>query len=132
MVHDLWFSAGVQEREREEPVNTSTHFEDVPACEIATVVKELFVHLMGLRTKYPRERVLIQKIDVKSAFRYISVDPAGVPAFAFIVKGFLAANLRLQCGWRGSPGLFGLFALAIEKRAQAYDNTVGDIHALWD
>ncbi|CAM9869003.1 unnamed protein product, partial [Pylaiella littoralis] len=92
----------------------STYFDEIPECEMATVMKEFLVRLIGLRAKFPRERILIQKMDVKSAFRQIPVDPAGAPAFAYIVRGFLVVDLRLQFGWRGSPGWFGVVASAIE------------------
>lgn len=60
----------------EQPVNHSTYIEDIPACEMETVMKEILVRFIGLRAKYPRAQILIQKMDVQSAFRQIPVDPA--------------------------------------------------------
>lgn len=46
----------------------------------AAVVEEIDTRLMGLQEKYLRERILIHKMDVKSAFRQVPVDPTGAPA----------------------------------------------------
>ena len=81
---------------------------------MATVMKEVLERFLGLRARYPRKTILLQKMDVKSAFRQIPVDPAGAPAFAYVVGEFLVVDLRLQFGWRGSPGWWGLVASAIE------------------
>ena len=78
------------------------------------LMNELLVRFLGLRRKCPKKRILIQKMDVCSAFRQIPVDPAGAPAFAYVLEDFLVADLRLQFGWRGSPGWFGVVASAIE------------------
>ena len=42
---------------------------------------------------------MIQKIEVKSAFRQVGVDPAGVVNFKHVL-----VDLRTQFGWRGNPG----------------------------
>lgn len=53
-------------------------------------------------------------MDVKSAFRQLPEDPSGAPAFRYVVGDFLVVDLRLQFGWRRSPGWWELAASMIE------------------
>ena len=84
MIHDLSFVVDTEEAGGS-PVNPSTYFEEIPECEMAIVMKEFLVRFLGLRAKYPQSRILIQKMDVKSASRQIPVDLGGAPAFAYVV-----------------------------------------------
>lgn len=119
VIHDLSFQVD-SKAVGEEPVNRSTYFSEVPECEMASVMRELLVRFLGLRKKYPDTRILIQKMDVCSAFRKIPVDPAGAPAFGYVLEDVLVVDMRLQFGWRGSSGWFGVVASAIEH---AHRNT---------
>lgn len=58
--------------------------------------------------------LVFQEMDLKGAFRCVAADPARAPAFACMIEEFIVVDLRLQFGWRGSPGWFGLVAGAIE------------------
>ena len=54
---------------------------------------------MGLRVKFGRKkRIPIQRMDVKSAFRQVGVDPAGAVAFKYVQGDHLFVDLRLQYG----------------------------------
>lgn len=98
VAHDLSFPAGWMELDGEQPVNTSTYFEDIPEYEKATVMKEVSVRLIGLRVQYPREGIPGQKMDVKRVLRQTPVSPAGAPAFSYVVWDFLVVDLRLHTG----------------------------------
>ena len=57
----------------------------------------------------------MQKMDVKSALRQVGVDPAGVVNFGYVLGNYLFIDLRLQFGWRGGPGWWGVVASAIQQ-----------------
>ena len=52
--------------------------------------------------------MLIQKMDVESEFRQAGVDPAGAVNFGYFLGGYLFVDHRMQFGWRGSPGRWGV------------------------
>ena len=52
---------------------------------------------------------------MKSAFRQVGVDPAGAVNFGYVLGDHLFINPRLQFGWRGSPGWWGVLANAIQQ-----------------
>lgn len=95
-------------------VNATTKFDEVPECLLGQVMNKILTRIVGLRKKFPSLPILVQKMDLKGAFRQIPVDPAGAAAFAYVFGEFVVVDLRLQFGWRGSPGWFGLAAGAIE------------------
>ena len=65
--------------------------------------------MLELRDKLGRgRRVLIQKMDAKSVFRQVEVDPAGPVNFGYVLGEYLLVDLRLQFGWGGSPGWWGV------------------------
>ena len=71
---------------------------------------------LGLRGKFGTgRRILIPKMDVKSAFRQVGVDPAGAANFGYGRRRYFFIDLRLQFGWRGSPGWYGVIASAIQQ-----------------
>ena len=39
------------------------------------------------------KRILMQKIDVKRAFRQVGVDPAGAAIFGYVLAGYLFIDL---------------------------------------
>lgn len=94
--------------------------------ELGQVLNNVLTRVVGLRKKFPGVPILIQKMDLKGAFRQILTDPAGAAAFAYVVGEFVVVDLRLQFGWRGSPGWFGLAAGAIEhaQRGTTEDSAV--------
>lgn len=53
--------------------------------------------------------------DARTVFRQLPVDPAGAPAFGYVVgDSSVTADLRLHFGWRDSPRWWGLAASVIE------------------
>ena len=60
-------------------------------------------------------RILIQKLDAKSAFKQVRVDPSKAANVGYGRKAYLFIDLRLQFGWRGSPGRCGMIATAISE-----------------
>ena len=60
-------------------------------------------------------RILIQKLDVKSAIRQVGVDPAKAANVGYGRREYLFIDLLLQFGWRGSPERWGMIASAISK-----------------
>ena len=99
-------------------VNSTTDWDEIPTCALAGVMHEVVQGVLGLRFKFgDRARILIQKMDVKNAFREIPVDPDGARVFGYVLGEFLFVDLRLQFGWRGSPGWWGVISAAM-KHAQ--------------
>ena len=86
-------------------VNKTTYWDQIPECHLADVVLQLVRRIWGLRDKSWRERrILLQTMDVTSAFRPVGVDPAGAVNFGYVLRDCLFVDLGLQFGWRGSPG----------------------------
>ena len=54
-------------------------------------------------------------MDLKNGFRQVRVDPAGAAAFGYVLGDHLFVDLRLQFGWRGSPGWWWVIASAIQQ-----------------
>ena len=71
-------------------------------------------------------------MDVKNAFRQIPVDPDGAAIFGYVLGEYLFVDLRLQFGWRVSPGWWGVISAAMQhvqrntKRASASFSQAGD------
>ena len=77
---------------------------------------EVITRILGLRAKYgTQKRILLQKIDVKSAFRQVGVAPDRAAAFVYSLEHLAFDDLRWQFGWRGSPGWSGVVASAIQE-----------------
>ena len=96
-------------------------------------MREVIQRVLGLRAKFgDRARFLIKKINVKNAFRQVPVDPDGAAAFGYVLGQYLIVDLRLQFGWRGSPGWWGVISAAIQRaqrnttRASASFSQAGD------
>ena len=68
-------------------------------------MREVLQRVLGLRAKYgDRARILIKQMNVKNAFRQIPVYLDGAAAFGYVLGRHFTVDLRLQFGWRGSPG----------------------------
>ena len=77
---------------------------------------EIITRILGLRAKYgTQKRILLQTMDVKSASRQVGVAPDRAAAFAYRLEDLVFVDLRLQFGWRGSPGWWGVVASAIQE-----------------
>ena len=59
-------------------------------------------------------RIVLCRVDVQEAFRQVLVDPVGASVFGYVTGGRVFVDLRLQFGWRNSPGYWGLLASALE------------------
>ena len=77
---------------------------------LAGVMHEVLQSVLGLRVMFgDQERILIQTLDVKNAFRRIPVDPDGAAAFRYVLGGYRFVDFRLQCS--GSEAVRGSRAL---------------------
>ena len=54
-------------------------------------------------------------MDMKSVFRQDGADPAGAADFGYVLGEYLLMDMRLQLGWRGSPGWWGVIASAVQQ-----------------
>ena len=59
------------------------------------------------------ERILIQKMYLKSAFRRVGVDPMGEVNVVYVFGAYLFIGMRLLVGWRGGAGCWGVITVAI-------------------
>lgn len=77
----------------------------VSGCELHGITDVILKRVLGLRAKFRvDERILIQKMDAKSAFREVGVDLDNASRLAFRLGQFLFIDFRLQFRWRGSQG----------------------------
>ena len=111
IIHDLTFARAGDRTS----VNGDTDFDSAPQCELGHVLREVLLRVLFLRqTHGSRARILLCRVDVKDAFRQVLVDPAGAPTFGYVFGDHVVVDLRLQFGWRNSPGFWGLMASALE------------------
>ena len=86
----------------------TTYWDQIPECPLADVTLQIVRRILGLRDKFGTGRSIpTQKMDVKSALCQVGVDPAGAVNFGYVLGGDRFVELRLQFGWRGSPGWRG-------------------------
>ena len=77
-------------------VNATTEWSKIPKCELSEVMKDIIKRILRLRATFgTNRRILIQKMDVKSAFRKIGVDPVGAASFGYVVQDYLVVDMRL-------------------------------------
>jgi hypothetical protein len=77
------------------------------------VWKLLLTDLWRMRQRDPRKRIVGSKMDVKSAYRQVMAALNGV-LLAYVLDGVLVVDLRLEFGWRSSPGWWEVFGHALE------------------
>ena len=65
-------------------------------------------------------RILLAKMDTKSAFRQVFVEAKKSPTFSYVFGDFVIIDRCLQFGWTSSPSLWGVCAAAVEH---AHNNT---------
>ena len=89
VIHDLTFGGQANAREgggggrqgsvpvpEDGSVNADIDWQKVPECQLAGVMMEVITRILGLRAKYgTQKRILLQTMDVKSAFRQVGVAP---------------------------------------------------------
>ena len=114
IVHEMTFG-GIREKGEGGPVNETTEWSKIHECELAEVMNDIVKRILRLRVKFSTGgRILIQEMDVNSAFRQIGVDPAGAAAFGYVVADYIAVDMRLQFGWRRSPRWWWVVASAMQ------------------
>ena len=106
IIHDLTFSSSQYACS----VNDDTGFAQAPPVELGRVLRNIIGRIMFLRRRFgPRARIVLSKIDVTEAFRQVSVQWAGSPAFGYVFRELVVADRRLQFGWRSSPVFLFVF-----------------------
>ena len=69
-------------------------WQQVPECRLAGVMTEVITRILGLRAKYgTQKRILLQKMDVKSAFRQVGDVPDRPAAFAYRLEDLVFVDL---------------------------------------
>ena len=62
-------------------------------------------NVLYLRRKYGvGARIILSKMDVEDAFRQVVVEWERSPMFGYVFRDLVVVNMRLQFGWRNSPG----------------------------
>ena len=84
-------------------VNDRTLFELAPRCEIDKVFDNVVNRVWQCRQQWPVMPIMIQKCDVTSAFRQVAVNLDGT-LLGYMYGDNVIIDLRLQFGWRSSPG----------------------------
>ena len=66
---------------------------------------------------------------VRSAFRQMAVTPEGAASFGYVLREYLLIYLRLQFGWKGRPGWWGVIASAIQQTQRQTTKASGTVLA---
>ena len=91
IIHDLIFSTSVP------GVNADTDLSSAPACKLGHVLRGIIWRILDLRRpSVPITRILLNKTDVKDAFRQIAVEWSRCPLFGYAFYGFTVVDRRLQ------------------------------------
>ena len=101
MIYDLRFArAGGHSS-----VNDDIGFSSAPSCNLGHVLRDVLLGVLFLRQMHgPTARIVLCRVNVKDAFGQVLVDPVGAPVFGYAMGGYVVVDLRLQFGWRDSPG----------------------------
>jgi hypothetical protein len=84
-------------------VNEDTDFESAPPVRCGTVINDIITRLWQLRQRYTHLPIVIGKMDVTAAFRQVRAATSGI-LFGYVFGDVVVVDLRLQFGWRCSPG----------------------------
>ena len=77
--------------------NETTYWHQIQECYLVGVMGQMIKRVLGLRDKFGiGRRVLIQKMDVKSIFRQMAVDPAGAAKVGYVIGGYLFIDVSTQ------------------------------------
>ena len=95
-------------------VNETTCWDQITECHLADMMLQIVRRILRLKDKLGSGS-RIQEMDVKSAFRQVGGDPAGAMNFVYVLGDNLFVDLRMQFGWRESPGWRGVIASAIQQ-----------------
>ena len=111
IIHDLTFARATGRTS----VNGDTDFDSAPPSELGHVLREVLLEVVFLRQPHGSSApILVCRVDVKSAFRQVLVDPAGAPVFGYVFGDRVVVDLREQFGWRNRPGFWVFMASALE------------------
>lgn len=108
-------------------MNGDTGFESAPPRNIGNVSLSIVWRILCLRREFGiSARILLSKMNVKDAFRQITINSHRSPVFGFTFEKLVGVGRRLQFGWRNNPGLWCLFADALEHshKNTTFDNAV--------
>ena len=64
-------------------------------------------------------RIVLCRVHVKKALRQVLVDPVGASVFGYVTGGRVVVDLRLQFGWRNSPGYWACWLPRMSKLTPA-------------
>ena len=79
------------------------------------MLRDVLLRVLFLRQMHgPTAKIVLSCVDVKDAFRQVLVDPVGAPVFGYGMGEYVVVDLRLQFGWRNSPGFWGLMSPALK------------------
>ena len=79
-----------------ESVNADTDRHKIPEWRLAGVITHIITRILGLRAKFgTQKRILLQKMDVKSAFRQVVVAPDRAVAFAYHLEDLMFVDFLL-------------------------------------
>ena len=75
-------------------MNETACWDQILECHLADVMRQIMREILGARAKFGRgRRILIQKMDVKGAFRQVGVDPSAVVNFEYVL-GVTCSSIR--------------------------------------
>lgn len=66
------------------------------------------------RPSGPLTRIMLSKIDLNNAFRKIPAEWSSCPLFGYAFHELIVGELRLQCFWQNSPGVWCLVFATLE------------------
>ena len=113
VINDLSFN--LFNRAKKGDLNAKTDVNSVPPSLFAKALPEFLKELVSLRAENPKLRLLMATINVNDVYRNVRIDPNQAHSFCYTVGDLVVIDFRLTFGWTGSPGNFGVMALAAEN-----------------
>ena len=96
-VHDSPLSSTPEQLDGRGRGNETTYWHQIQECYLVGVMGQMIKRVLGLRDKFGiGRRVLIQKMDVKSIFRQMAVDPAGAAKVGYVMEGYVFIDVSTQ------------------------------------
>ena len=112
VINDLSFD--MFNRTKKGGLNAETDVNRVPPSLCAEALPIFLTELVRLRAENPKLRLFMVTTDVSDAYRNVRTDPNQAHNFRYTVGELVVIDFRLTFGWMGSPGNFGVMALAAE------------------
>ena len=89
------------------PVIEATYSDQILECHLANMMLQIAKRILGPRDQFGKgNRIVIQKMDVKSAFRRVRVHPTGAVIFAYAVGCYLFIGMG-SVRMKGESGVLG-------------------------